>query len=98
MDERKFTTCNLALDTVVLKIASLRSEYVKNILKEIKMSEEDLSEKTIALELDDIYEYCVLLEPGDEDQPSMKDVVDAFMKELPHYDEYNKIYGWHETD
>ncbi|KKN90810.1 hypothetical protein LCGC14_0223930 [marine sediment metagenome] len=94
MEEQKFSVCNLAMDTVILKIAALKSKGVESILREIQMNDEDLTEGRIALELDDIYEYCVLKEPSDPDQPYMEKIVKAFMIELPNSDDYIKLYNW----
>ena len=97
MDEKKFTICNLAMDSIILKIAALKTKKVKIILQEIKMDDEDLAESRIALELDDLYEYGVLQEPDDNDvEPlnNLKDVIEAMMKELPNMEEYKKLYNW----
>ncbi|KKM91608.1 hypothetical protein LCGC14_1226800 [marine sediment metagenome] len=94
MDEKKFTICNLAMDSIILKIAALKTKKVKIILQEIKMDDEDLAESRIALELDDLYEYGVLQEPDDKDVEPLKDVIEAMMKELPNMEEYKKLYNW----
>ena len=94
MDEKKFNICNLAMDAIVLKIAALKNKQVELILREIKMNDEDLSEKGIALALDDLYEYAVLLEPNDEDIKPLQAVIEAFMMELPNVEIYKKLYNW----
>lgn len=94
MDEKKFNICNLAMDTIILKIAALKTKKVEKILREIQMNDEDLSESHIALSLDDIYEYAILQEPDDKDLESFKAVIKAFMMELPNVEEYKKLYNW----
>ena len=94
MDEKKFSICNLAMDTIILKITALNHVGAARILREIKMEDEDLTEKTIALELNDLYEYAILLEPDDKDIESFKNVIEAFMKALPNVEKYKQIYNW----
>jgi len=94
MNEYKFSVCNLAMDTIILKIAALKTKKVELILKEIKMNDEDLSEDRIALELDDLYEFAILQEPDDEDYEALRNVIQAFMNELPNAEMYKKKYNW----
>ena len=101
MDERKFTICNLSVEMLVLKIATLKSEVIKNTLQDImitigskKYEDEYLSESIIALELDDIYEFGCLTEPDDKDINILQPLIEALMTELPNYEDYKKKYNW----
>ena len=94
MDEKKFSICNLAMDVIILKISALTNVYVRDILIQIKMNDEDLSESRIALALDDLYEYAILMEPDDEDNETFKKVIEAFMNTLPNVEEYKQLYNW----
>ena len=94
MDEQKFNICNLAMDTIILKIAALKNKSVENILRQTLITDKDLSEKSIALALDDLYEFGILQEPDDEDIKLFKKVIEAFMMELPNVEEYKKLYNW----
>ena len=94
MDEKKFNICNLAMDAIILKITALNHVGAARILREIKMNDEDLSESHIALALDDLYEYAILMEPDDEDTELFKKVIEGFMKALPNVDKYKQLYNW----
>lgn len=94
MDEKKFSICNLAMDAIILKIAALTNGWVRDILTQIKMNDEDLSESRIALSLDDLYEYAILMEPNDKDIEPFKKVIEAFMMELPNVEKYKQLYNW----
>ena len=94
MDEKKFNICNLAMDTIILKITALNHPGAARILREIKMNDEDLSESRIALSLDDLYEYAILMEPNDEDNETFKKVIEAYMKALPNVEVYKQLYNW----
>jgi len=100
MNERKLTICNLSVEMLVLKIAASKSNDIKNILQDIMKSigageykPEVFSESTIALELDDLYEYGCLMEE-DEDMDVLQPLVEGLMTELPNYEEYKKKYNW----
>ena len=96
MDEKKFTLCELAVETLVLKVGALKpeNESARKILKYLRFKEEDWTEERVAMELDDIYEHCVLKEPDDEDNKILEELIKALRKELPNYEEYKKIYNW----
>lgn len=94
MEEQKFNVCNLALNTIVLKIAALKNETVKRLLYSVKMNDEDLSEEMIALDLDDIYEFGILREPDDKCNELMNNLVKALMTELPNLEIFKKKYNW----
>ena len=86
----------MAIDSITLKIIALdgNNNNVRSVLKSIKMNDEDLSESRIALELDDLYEHAILLEPDDEDIEPFKAVVEALMMELPNVEKYKQLYNW----
>ena len=94
MNEKKFNICNLAMDAIILKIAALKNKKIEKLLREIKMNNEDLSENRIALSLDDLYEYAILLEPDDKDLKPFKAVIEAVMLELPNAKKYQQLYNW----
>jgi len=100
MNEQKFSMCNLAVEMILLKVAALKSDAVKDTLQGImkaicatEYKDEDFSEKTIALELDDIYEFGCLTEE-DKDMDALQNLVESLMTELPNYEEYKKKYNW----
>lgn len=95
MEDRKFNVCNLALDTVLIKMLALGNyDMAKTVLKDIQMKEEDITEKTIALEIDDVYEECVLREPDDPDSPLLEEIIKVLIEELPNKEDYKKLYNW----
>ena len=104
MNEQKFSIINLSIEMIILKIMAIKSDEFKTRLKGLygmsninPLTDEDLSEDRVALELDDIYEYGVLLDidTDDKDVVIQKNLVEGLMRELPNFEEYKIRYGWY---
>ena len=71
MEERKFTVCGLATDQVALELVAMKSQDIGMLSQIGVKSADEFLEDDIAQELDDIYEFCVITEEGDQDYPLM---------------------------